>query len=215
MAGYELGEIEERFPELLVVGVDEVGVGTLAGPVAAGAVALDLLLPTHGINDSKKLSEAKRERMHGKITREAIAWSVAKVSSTDVDRLGIARASNKAKRDALVSVLEALMLKAGGVEIIVAVDGENEITGHPILRGVRQLTFVKGDQRSWSVAAASIVAKHDRDQWMIGVAHRKWPQYGFRSHKGYGTQRHMEMLLRHGPCEIHRHSFKLIKEMEG
>lgn len=215
MAGYEMGEVEERFPDALVIGVDEVGIGPLAGPVTAGAVALDLLLPTVGIDDSKRLSEPKRERMRERIMRDAIAYGVASVSHKDIDRLGMARASNRARRNALVAVLEELDLMEGSVEIVVAVDGENEITGHPRLRGVRQFTYIKGDRRSWNVAAASILAKQDRDTWMSTVAHRRWPVYGFKSHKGYPTQRHTQALLTHGPCEIHRRSFGMIKDLEG
>ena len=211
---YELGEVEGLFPDALVVGVDEVGVGALAGPVAAGAVALDLLLPTTGINDSKKLSKARREQMRERIRAEAIAWCVSMVHSQEVDRIGIARASNKARRDAVLGVLDRLDSMEGGVEVVVVVDGENELTGSPRLRGLVQRTFIKGDQRSWCIAAGSILAKVERDGWMAGVAHRKWPAYGFAAHSGYGTQRHMQMLLRHGPCEVHRYSFRPVKDME-
>ena len=212
---YELGEVEDAFPDSLVVGVDEVGLGTLAGPVTAGAVALDLLLPVAGFNDSKKLSATRREKMRRRILDGCIACSVQSVNSREIDRLGIAVAANVARRKAVVGVLEQLDLLHGNVELVIAVDGENEVTGHPRLRGVKQRVYVKGDQRSWNIAAASIIAKQSRDEWMVKVAHRRWPQYGFSSSKGYGTKRHMQALLQHGACEIHRRSFRPIRELEG
>ena len=215
MSSYELGEIEDRVDEHLIIGVDEVGVGALAGPLGAGAVVLDLLLPTLGINDSKKVAEAKRVRMAGWIKENAIFQATAMVHHKELDRIGVARASNLAKLRAVLFVLEAMDLdESCTAPPLIVVDGNDRITGSPLLRGIEQWTFPKGDQRSWSVAAGSILAKVERDAFLY-AAHKKWPGYGFDRNHGYGTQEHMQKLVALGPCPIHRRCMRPVRDLDG
>ena len=204
-----LGELEDKFPDELIIGVDEAGVGPLAGPLTAAAVVLDLLLPTMGINDSKKLAAHKRGTLAKRIRSEALFLGECMIPSTEVDSLGVGRASSLAKLRAVQMVLDQLAVSSVTMPPLVLVDGDIPLHG---LR-VRQHAFTKGDARSWSIAAASIIAKEMHDDWMRGTAHRKWPEYGFDQHMGYGTQDHLCKLVLHGPCPIHRVTFRPVSEM--
>ncbi len=178
-----------------IVGIDEAGRGPLAGPVVAAAVRLDLSKPIPGVNDSKKLSPQKREVLYDIITSQAAAWSVASVSPEEIDRINILQASLQAMKMAL-DTLDAQWSLA-------LIDGNKPI---PTLSPDSQLTVVKGDGKSASIAAASIIAKVTRDRLMQKY-HTMYSQYGFDAHKGYPTQRHRRCVREYGLSPIHRKSF--------
>lgn len=177
----------------LFCGVDEAGRGPLCGPVCCAAVILDPAKPVPGVNDSKKLSEKKREALFEVITREALAWSVSLVDEKTIDEINILQATYRAMRQAV----EGLPHPAD----FVYVDG-NRSEG----LSLPHECVIAGDGKIPSVAAASIVAKVTRDRLMRQFAER-YPAYGFEKHKGYETRAHDEALLAHGPCPIHRMSF--------
>jgi len=182
--------------EMRLAGVDEAGRGPLAGPVVAAAVILDLRgSPIDGVNDSKKLTAAKRESLFDVIINTAEAYGVGVAGHEEIDEINILQATFLAMRRALEGI--------GDRYDILLVDGNQYIAGLP---RERQKTIVGGDAKSASIAAASIVAKVTRDRMMDGY-HERYPQYDFAKHKGYGTKRHVEMIKRHGLCEIHRKSF--------
>lgn len=176
-----------------VCGVDEAGRGPLAGPVCAAAVILPKNTVIDGVNDSKKLSEKKREQLFDVITEKALAYCVAWASVEEIEEINILNAAMLAMKRAV----EGLSIKAD----FALIDGNKtpglDIPAYPI---------VKGDARSMSIAAASILAKVSRDRLMYEYD-TKYPQYNFAKHKGYGTTLHREMILKYGPCEIHRPSF--------
>lgn len=179
-----------------MIGIDEAGRGPLAGPVVAGAVCLDLSRPIKGLNDSKKISETKREELYDEIVEKALCWAVGTASHEEVDQHNILRATFLAMQRAIEGISREWSMAL--------VDGNQTIPG---LSGM-QLTVVGGDAKSASIAAASVLAKVTRDRMMQEYA-LKFPQYEFASHKGYGTARHRELLLEFGPCAIHRRSFCL------
>ncbi|MDO5142656.1 MAG: ribonuclease HII, partial [Eubacteriales bacterium] len=174
-------------------GVDEAGRGPIAGPVCAAAVILPGDAVIEGLNDSKKLSEKKREALFEVITETALAWSVSLVDERTIDEINILQATYRAMRQAV----EGLTLPAD----LAYVDGDR-VGELP----VPHECVVGGDAKIPSVAAASIVAKVTRDRLMRQFAER-YPQYGFERHKGYETRAHDAALLAHGPCPIHRRSF--------
>ena len=176
-----------------VCGVDEAGRGPIAGPVCAAAVILPAGIVIDGLNDSKKLSEKKREMLFDAITDQALAWSVSLVDEHVIDEINILQATYRAMRQAV----EGLTRPAD----FAYVDG-NRSEGLCIPHAC----VVSGDAKVPSVAAASIVAKVTRDRLMRQFAER-YPQYGFEKHKGYETKAHDEALLMHGPCPIHRQTF--------
>jgi len=179
-----------------IAGVDEAGRGPLAGPVVAAVVILDLYNnPIEGVNDSKKLTAAKRGKLFDLIINTAKAYGVGVADQKEIDEINILQATFLAMRRALEG--------AEGRYDLLLVDGNQYIAGIP---RERQKTVVGGDALSASIAAASIVAKVTRDRMMDGF-HERYPQYGFAEHKGYGTKRHIERIERHGLCEIHRRSF--------
>lgn len=183
-----------------VCGVDEAGRGPLAGPVFAAAVILPDGCPEiEGLNDSKKLSEKKREQLYSVITEKATAYSVASASVDEIERYNILNATFLAMKRAV----EGLSVAAD----YAIVDG-NRAPTLDIACG----TLVKGDSKSCSVAAASILAKVTRDRYITELD-AKYPQYGFAKHKGYGTKAHTDAILKYGPCEIHRTSF--LKKLLG
>ena len=190
-----LWQTEEQYAQgaCLVCGVDEAGRGPLAGPVCAAACVLPRGLELEGLNDSKKLSEKKREQLYAQITGQALAWSVCLVDEKTIDRVNILQATFLAMRGAV----EGLSLRPE----LCLVDGNQE----PGL-GVKTVTVIHGDARCASIAAASILAKVTRDRLMLELA-EQYPQYGFEKHKGYGTKAHYEALDRCGPCPIHRRTF--------
>lgn len=181
-------------------GVDEAGRGPLAGPVCAAAVILPPGEELPGINDSKKLSEKRREQLYEQITQRALAWSVAFASAQEIDRVNILQATFLAMRRAV----EGLQTTPA----MVLVDGNRD----PGL-GLPTRTVVGGDGKSAAIAAASILAKVTRDRYLLQLD-RQYPQYAFAKHKGYGTQLHYQLLGQYGPCPEHRRSF-LRKWMEG
>lgn len=180
-----------------VCGVDEAGAGPLAGPVYAGAVIWPLGVETPGLNDSKQLSEKKREGLFLVIKEKAVAWAVASVDAAEIDATDILSARMKAMQRAI----DALEVKAD----FALIDG-NRDKGRRAAIVTPHRCVVKGDSLSASVAAASILAKVSRDRYMVEMA-AKYPEYRFEKHKGYGTKLHYAMLDRYGPCPIHRQSF--------
>ncbi len=176
-----------------VCGVDEAGRGPLAGPVCAAAVILPQGLVIEGLNDSKKLSEKKREMLYDKVVENALAWSVAFASEAEIDEINILQATFLAMKRAV----EGLSVKAD----YALIDGNRM----PPL-GIDGETVIKGDSLSMSIAAASIIAKVTRDRLMLEID-KEYPQYLFSQHKGYGTALHYEMLEKHGISPVHRRSF--------
>ena len=182
-----------------IAGIDEAGRGPLAGPVVAAAVILpdDFCHPT--LNDSKQLSARKREDLYEELTGDkSIIWASAAVDSLEIDRINILQATYVAMRQALAG----LSVKAD----IALIDGR-PVPNFPI----PHQGLVKGDSLSLSIAAASIIAKVERDHLMCDYA-KKWPAYEFARHKGYGTKIHLAALNEHGPCPIHRRSFAPVTE---
>ena len=177
----------------VVCGVDEAGRGPLCGPVCAAAVILPMDCEIEGINDSKKLSEKKRDMLYDIIKEKALAYSVVMVDAKTIDEINILQATFKAMREAV----EGLSIKAD----IALIDGNQK----PGL-SIEERTLVKGDAKSISIAAASILAKVTRDRYCIEMD-EKYPQYQFAKHKGYGTKLHYEMIAEYGICEEHRRSF--------
>ena len=190
-------EIEERcWAEgyETVCGVDEAGAGPLAGPVYAAAVVLPRGLVIEGLNDSKKLTEKKREKLFDIICESAVAYAVATASEEEIDSINILNA----RMLAMDRAIKALALKAD----FALIDGNRNV-------GIEcpNEMVVGGDGRSASIAAASILAKVSRDRYVTEVLDQQYPDYAFAKHKGYGTKLHIEMLDRFGPCPAHRKSF--------
>lgn len=179
----------------LVGGIDEAGRGPLAGPVVAAVVVFEDFCFLSGLNDSKKVRPAQRLALAAKIKKSALAWGVAAASAQTIDRINIRKATELAMRRALCK----LKLKPDFLLI----------DGFP-LPGVKipQKALVAGDQRSASIAAASILAKVTRDRIMEKVDF-VYPAYGFAHHKGYPTPQHYQALTTYGPCPLHRYSFRL------
>ena len=193
---------------LRLVGVDEAGRGPLAGPVVAVAVVLprewgEAGLPEvlAGLNDSKQVKATEREAwfevLHGNTD---IDFGLGILEASEVDRINILQATHEAMRKALMGL---------------ATPADHALVdGRPVpLLGTPQTALVKGDSRSYSIAAASILAKVTRDRLMLEY-HERWPQYGFDGHKGYGTAAHLAALRQHGPCPIHRQSFAPLREAQ-
>ena len=177
-----------------VCGVDEAGRGPLAGPVCAAAVILPQDLEIKGLNDSKKLTEKRREALYDVIVREAVAYGIAFADEKEIDEINILQATFLAMRRAV----EQLSVRPS----IVLVDGNRE----PDLGDLPVKTIVKGDSLSANIAAASILAKVTRDRFIL-EQDAIYPQYGFAVHKGYGTKAHYAALTQYGACPIHRRSF--------
>ncbi len=188
---YEQSAVSRGFTA--VCGIDEAGRGPLCGPVCAAAVILPEGLELPGINDSKKLTEKKREALFELITEKALAYSIAMVSAEEIDEINILQATFKAMRMAV----EGLPLKADFAYI----DGNQ----HPGL-DIPDETIVKGDAKCISIAAASILAKVSRDRYMLEMD-KQYPEYQFSKHKGYGTKLHYEAIAEHGICPEHRRTF--------
>ncbi|GGG12534.1 ribonuclease HII [Paenibacillus abyssi] len=200
MLDYEQSVWEQGYSR--IAGVDEVGRGCLFGDVVAAAVVLPPGLVLEGIDDSKKLSEKKRELLYDVIMEHADAWAVAHVSAQIIDEMNIKQASRLAMKNAVLSLQTAadyLLVDAEKVDI-----------------GLPQLAIIHGDACSQSIAAASIVAKVTRDRLCIGEWDALYPEYGIAIHKGYATKHHRERLLEFGPSPMHRRSFltKLFAEQQ-
>ncbi|HIY83975.1 ribonuclease HII [Rubneribacter sp.] len=179
-----------------IAGLDEAGRGPLAGPLAVGAVILPAEPRIEGLDDSKRLAPAERERVAERVKEQAVAWAVEYVEACDIDACGMAASLVTAFRRALARVEEA----AGIAVDVVLVDG------NPLRMDAREVNVVKGDARCASIAAASIVAKVERDAVMLRYA-EEYPEYGFDSCKGYASPAHIEAIRRHGLTPIHRASF--------
>ena len=177
-----------------IAGIDEAGRGPLAGPVVVGCVIMPQDSFIEYVNDSKKVSETKREMLYEKITNEAIAWSTGIVMQDEIDEINILNATKKA----LTMAIDNLKVKPE----VILVDALEKIDTHQI----PYISVIKGDAKIYSISAASIVAKVTRDRIM-----REWdsvyPQYGFAKHKGYGTAQHIAAIKEYGLCPIHRRSF--------
>jgi ribonuclease HII len=188
-----------------VAGVDEAGRGPLAGPVVAVAAILPMQwvesgLPSEleGLNDSKQLTGIQREKFFAFLTScGEVKFAIAQTDAAQIDEINILQATHRAMNDALVQ------LQPAAEHILV--DGCAVKTMR-----VPQTAIVKGDARSYSIAAASVLAKVTRDRLMLEF-HRQWPDYGFSEHKGYGTAQHLAAIAAHGPCPIHRRSFAPLK----
>lgn len=194
---YENAALNSGFE--IVCGIDEAGRGPLAGPVYAAAVILPKGHIVEGVNDSKKISEKKRDLLFDKIIDECVCYSIGTASEQEIDEINILQATFLAMKRAVA-----------GLEIkpdIALVDGNKK----PGL-DIAEQTIVKGDSKSANIAAASIIAKVSRDRYMLEMA-EKYPEYQFEKHKGYGTKLHYEMLEKYGISPIHRKTFlkKLFK----
>lgn len=177
-----------------ICGIDEAGRGPLAGPVVVGAVIMPKDSFIEGVNDSKKVSEKKRERLYDEITENAIAWSVGIVDQKTIDEINILNATKLALKKAL----EGLKQRPD----IIMVDALDKMD----TLGIPYISVIKGDAKIYSISAASIIAKVTRDRIM-----REWdevyPMYGFAKHKGYGTADHIKAIKENGPCMLHRETF--------
>ena len=199
MSEINLWEIESELPFELICGVDEAGRGPLAGPVCAAAVILPKGLVIPGLNDSKKLSDKRRRELFPIIQQEAVSFGIAFASQEEIDEINILQATFLAMRRA--------MEQLNPQPEFALIDGNRETDF-----GVPCKTVIKGDSLSANIAAASVLAKVTRDNWMMEAA-EKYPGYGFEIHKGYGTKAHYAALEKLGPCPIHRRSF--LKKLHG
>lgn len=187
-----------------IAGIDEAGRGPLAGPVVVACVIMPKDSMIEGVNDSKKVSEKKREKLYEQIIEEAVAYGVGIISQEEIDRINILNATKEGLTLAIKEMENDLKDKNRNIEKpdIVLVDALTKIdTDH-----IPYKSIIKGDAKSYSIAAASIIAKVTRDRIM-----RQWdevyPVYGFAKHKGYGTANHINAIKEYGLCPLHRHSF--------
>lgn len=185
----------------LIAGVDEAGRGPLAGPVSVAAVILPEGFEHGDLNDSKQLTETKRDRIYDELIRcPGLIWHAILIDAEEIDRINILEATREGMRRSV----NGLSCKPDAVLI----------DGLPVPKfPLPQEALVKGDSRSFSIAAASVIAKVTRDRLMMDAA-RKYPHYGFDRHKGYGTRQHLEALRKHGPCPLHRRSFAPVAQLE-
>lgn len=189
-----MAKFEKEYSDYeFICGIDEVGRGPLAGPVMAGAVILPKESRIRYINDSKKLSEEKREELFLQIKEEAVAFAIGESSEARIDEINILQATFEAMRSAIskLDVKPDLLL--------------NDAVTIPDIQ-IRQIPIIKGDAKSMSIAAASIIAKVTRDH-LMDKYDEMYPEYGFKKNKGYGTAAHIDAIKEHGPCPIHRQTF--------
>ena len=182
----------------LVAGADEAGRGPLAGPVVAAAVVLPADAILQGLDDSKKLSPTRREELFPKIQTQAVVYGVAVVNPEVIDKINILQAALLAMQQAVEQLQP--------VPDLLLIDGNQKTAS-----SIEQWAIVKGDSKSLSIAAASVLAKVTRDHIMQDY-HHLYPQYEFARHKGYGTKLHRDLIAKHGPCPIHRNTFKGVTE---
>lgn len=190
-------EEKAHLSESPIAGVDEAGRGPLAGPVVAACAVIPLDYPFYYLNDSKKMTEKRREELFLILKKEAIAYGIGIVSPEEIDRINILQATYKAMRIALQNMKEQFSL----VPRLLL----NDAVTIPDVE-IPQIPIIHGDARSLSIAAASVLAKVTRDHIMLSYD-EKYPLYGFAKHKGYGTKVHREAILCYGPSPIHRSSF--------
>jgi ribonuclease HII len=186
-----------------IAGIDEAGRGAIAGPVVAAAVILPLTEPKklqklQGVNDSKQLTAKARQRLYAVISEQALAYGISMESAQVIDEIGIIPATKRAMRAAVSQLTPAADH--------LLIDGRIRLATLPI----PQQAIIRGDGKSLSIAAASILAKVTRDRHMMALD-EQYPGYGFAQHKGYGTEQHRLAIERHGPCPVHRHSFAPIR----
>lgn len=199
---HELYKYEYAFEQKgfkYIAGTDEAGRGPLAGPVVAAAVILPIGCYIPRLNDSKKLSASAREKIYGQILAKAISVSRAIIDEKTIDRINIYQASMNAMYEAIYK------LDVKPQQVLIDAMPLNALD-------IPHLSIIKGDAKSASIAAASIVAKVERDHLMDEYA-KQYPEYDFSSHKGYGTKKHIEALRKYGPCPLHRRSFEPVKSM--
>lgn len=192
-----LKKIDKQYYDMnmkYVCGIDEAGRGPLAGPVVVASVIMKPDSMIEGVNDSKKISEKKREKLYELITEEAVSYGVGIITQEEIDDINILQATKKG----LTVALNSMDIKPDMI-LVDALKGIDTL-------GIPYLSIIKGDATSYSIAAASIIAKVTRDRIM-----REWdkvyPEYGFISHKGYGTAKHIEAIKKYGLCPLHRRSF--------
>ena len=178
----------------LIAGIDEAGRGPLAGPVVVGIAIMPKDSMIEGVNDSKKVSEKKREKLYEQITQEAIAWNVGIADQNEIDEINILNATKLA----LTRAIEGLKIKPD----LILVDALTKID----TKGIPYKSIIKGDAKEYSIAAASIIAKVTRDR-MMREYEEIYPQYGFSGHNGYGTAKHIAAIKEYGPCILHRKTF--------
>lgn len=187
-----------------IAGIDEAGRGPLAGPVVVATVVMPKDSMIEGVNDSKKIAEKKREKLYEQITEEAIAYGVGIIDQQEIDKINILNATKGGLAISIKEMEKDLQEKQRGFEKpdIILVDALTKIDTD----GISYRSIIKGDSKSYSIAAASIIAKVTRDRIM-----RQWdevyPQYGFAKHKGYGTAAHIAAIKEYGLCPLHRKSF--------
>ena len=193
----ELKKIDKQYYDMnmkYVCGIDEAGRGPLAGPVVVASVIMKPDSMIEGVNDSKKISEKKREKLYELITNEAISYGVGIITQEEIDDINILQATKKG----LTNSLNSMDIKPDMI-LVDALKGIDTL-------GIPYLSIIQGDATSYSIAAASIIAKVTRDRIM-----REWdkvyPEYGFATHKGYGTAKHIEAIRQYGLCPLHRRSF--------
>ncbi len=177
-----------------IAGIDEAGRGPLAGPVVVGVAIMNPASFIEGVNDSKKISEKKREELYEKITEEAIDWAVGIVDQQEIDEINILNATKKA----LHMAIENLKIKPDRIVV--------DALEHIDTCGIPYTSIIKGDAKVYSISAASIIAKVTRDRIMKEYD-EIYPDYGFAAHKGYGTAKHIQAIKQFGPCPIHRKTF--------
>lgn len=177
-----------------IAGIDEAGRGPLAGPVVVASVIMPKDSMIEGINDSKKISEKKREKLYDLILEESISYGIGIIYQSEIDEINILQATKKG----LTNAIEQMKIKPDLI-FVDALNGINTL-------GIPYQSIIKGDAKCYSISSASIIAKVTRDRIM-----REWdkvyPEYGFSSHKGYGTAKHIAALKKYGPCPLHRRSF--------
>ena len=181
-----------------ICGVDEAGAGPLMGPVYAAAVILPRECEIEGLNDSKKLTEKKREALFDIILNTAVAYGIARIEAAEIDATDILSARMKAMHLAMESLNQPIDMAL--------IDG-NRDKGKSFTISEPHRLLVKGDSKSASIAAASILAKVSRDRYVVDVLDKQYPEYQFAKHKGYGTALHKELYLKYGPCPEHRLTF--------
>ena len=190
---FEFEEYYKNKGYKLIAGMDEVGRGPLAGPVCVACVIMNLDNIVDGVNDSKKLTEKKREELFEKIKQNAFAYSIEFIDEKTIDEINILNATKLA----MANCIQSLNIRPD----IVLVDAVKDL-----LTDVEYFSIIKGDAKSYSIACASILAKVTRDRLMVEYD-KTYPQYGFAKHKGYGTSAHIKALKEFGKCKIHRESF--------
>lgn len=186
----------------LIAGIDEAGRGPLAGPVVVACAIMPENSMIEGVNDSKKISEKKREKIYEEIINEAISYGVGIINQTEIDEINILQATKKGLTIAIKEAEEKLRQKNFEKPEVILVDALTKIDTD----GIPYKSIIHGDAISYSIACASIIAKVTRDRIM-----RQWdkvyPQYGFEAHKGYGTAKHIQAIKEYGPCPLHRKTF--------